>query len=74
MEQNPDMINEHNEAQFIILRDKILGEDITPYRLIARISENLSKLINIEEKINDKRPLNDRQKEYFELYKSKKKI
>mgnify|MGYP006906892017 CR=1 FL=1 len=43
MEQNHDMINEHNKAQIIILREKLLGEDIKPYLLIPQILDNLKK-------------------------------
>ena len=74
LEKNPHMINEDNKAQFIILRNKLLGEDMTPYRLIAKISENFLLFNNTSEIIND-RPhiITEQRREHYELHKSKKK-
>ena len=65
-------INQDNKAQFLIVRDYLLGQEMKSYHDIAEISTQLKDLIRFQKKENEGKILNQSDLDEFEKLKLKK--
>lgn len=65
-------INQDNKAQFLIVRDYLLGQEMKPYQDIAEISTQLKDLIRFKKKENEGKVLNQADLDKFQKLQLKK--
>jgi len=65
-------INQDNKAQFLIVRDYLLGQEMKPYQEIAEISTQLKDLIRFQKKENEGKVLNQSDLDKFQKLQLKK--